>query len=136
MNVRAIIYVLSAAIFFSASLVSLCPAGGVPAEIRKAAYDGINIFFRDSRMTGLHNLGFTSQSDLDNASAGEGFQVFTIPPDRLLNKNLILQHDTSVAVVLKGGYGCEYSANTASSTINGSLTIKGGKVTLENLIIK
>jgi hypothetical protein len=38
-------------------------------------------------MTGLHNLGFKSQSDLDNAYAGEGFQVFTIPPDRLLNKN-------------------------------------------------
>jgi hypothetical protein len=40
-------------------------------------------------------------------------------------------------VTLKGGYGCSFGANLGSySTIYGSLTISGGKVTVENVKIK
>jgi hypothetical protein len=67
---------------------ALCSAGETPADIRKAANEGINVFFRNPSMTGLHNLDFNSQADLDNASAGEGFQIFTIPPDRLINTSV------------------------------------------------
>ena len=66
------------------------------------------------------------------ASSGQSVLIKALT----FNEDPILQHDTSVAVVLKGGYGCDFSLNPASSTIHGSLTIKGGKVTVENIIIK
>ena len=43
------------------------------------------------------------------------------------------------AVVLKGGYDCDYNSNNGSyTTINGKLTISGGtgRVTVEKLIVK
>jgi hypothetical protein len=39
-------------------------------------------------------------------------------------------------VTLEGGYDCTYSSNPGFTTVNGTLTIKDGKVTVENLIIK
>lgn len=41
----------------------------------------------------------------------------------------------SIPVVLKGGYNTEYSANTGYTTLNGTLTISYGSLTLENLVI-
>jgi hypothetical protein len=41
------------------------------------------------------------------------------------------------AVALKGGYDCNYNTNVgAVTTINGSLTFRGGKVTIDKIIIK
>lgn len=58
-----------------------------PNDIRKAAKEGIAIFLKDSRSSQLHRLGFESQADVDNAELGEGFQIFTIHPDKLLNES-------------------------------------------------
>jgi hypothetical protein len=41
-----------------------------------------------------------------------------------------------VTVKLKGGYNSGFTANTLKTTVNGALTIKGGTVTVENLIIR
>jgi hypothetical protein len=42
---------------------------------------------------------------------------------------------SAINVTLKGGYNCAYSSNTGFTTI-ASLTINGGKVTVENIKIK
>ena len=62
-----------------------CYAGEVPLEVREAGIQGISIFLKDTRIKGLHRLGFESKADIDDAAIGQGFQVFTIPTDQLLN---------------------------------------------------
>ena len=57
-----------------------------PDDVRNAAQVGINVILKDSRMGNLHRLGFQSQEDIDSANLGKGFQIFTIPPDKLLNE--------------------------------------------------
>ncbi len=47
-----------------------------------------------------------------------------------------LLFDRNVAVTLAGGNNCEYTNNAASTTINGKLTIRGGTVTVENIVIR
>ena len=49
-------------------------------------------------------------------------------------ENLILANDINVA--LKGGYYCDFSSNTGMTVVDGSLTIKGGAATVDNIIIK
>jgi C1A family cysteine protease len=61
-------------------------------------------------------------------------------------QTLLMQEETfvenisltrSIAITLSGGYNCEYSSVTGSTTVNGSVTIGGtGSVTVDNLIIK
>lgn len=67
--------------------VPLCFAGEEPLDVRNAADEGIRIFLKDPRMTGLHRLGFESQYDIDYAALGDGFQIFTVPTDKLLNES-------------------------------------------------
>jgi hypothetical protein len=43
---------------------------------------------------------------------------------------------SSISVSLKGGYNSDFSANSLMTNLTGSITIKGGTVTIENLIIK
>ena len=49
-------------------------------------------------------------------------------------ENILL--DRNISTVLQGGYNCPYDDNTGYTTIDGSLTIKNGTVTVEKLIIK
>lgn len=42
----------------------------------------------------------------------------------------------SVAVTLRGGYDSGFTANSGVTTINGSLTITSGSVTLENIVVR
>ena len=49
-------------------------------------------------------------------------------------EDLILASDINVE--LRGGYYCDFSENTGMTVINGSLTIKAGTATMENIIIK
>lgn len=74
-------------IFIFALHISLCFAGEVPLDIRNAADEGIRIFLKDPRITGLQRLGFDSQSDIDDAELGEGFQIFTIHTDKLIDES-------------------------------------------------
>jgi len=41
-----------------------------------------------------------------------------------------------INVTLRGGYYCDFSSDTGMSVINGSLTIKDGTATVENIIIR
>jgi uncharacterized repeat protein (TIGR02543 family) len=47
-----------------------------------------------------------------------------------------LNLDQTKSVTLSGGYSCDFSLITGSTTVHGTLTISGGTVTIENLIIK
>ncbi len=40
------------------------------------------------------------------------------------------------SVVLKGGFDCNYMSNPDFTVIKGTVTIKGGVVTLENIVIQ
>lgn len=75
-----------AVIFIFALHISLSYADEVPPDIRNAAIKGISIFVKDPRMKGLYRLGFESQSDIDYAALVDGFQIFTVPTDKLLNE--------------------------------------------------
>jgi hypothetical protein len=83
------------------------------------------------KISGTSNFYTTILDGYNAASEGQSVLIKALT----FNESPILQHGTSVAVLLKGGYGCDFSINTASSTIHG-LTIKGGTVTVENIIIK
>jgi subtilisin family serine protease len=56
-------------------------------------------------------------------------EATTLPLD-----NVTLTND--ISFFLKGGYDCSFSANPGFTTITGSLTVSGGTVYIENLIIK
>ena len=47
-----------------------------------------------------------------------------------------LGFNRGVAVTLKGGYNCGFSANSGWTTLSGSMTVVDGSVAIENLIIK
>jgi hypothetical protein len=49
-------------------------------------------------------------------------------------ENLLLQNNTTIALV--GGYGCDFLSNTGYSTIIGSVTINGGTIVMDNVIIR
>jgi hypothetical protein len=49
-------------------------------------------------------------------------------------EDLILNR--SVPVTIRGGYNCDYSTNGQNSAIDGTLTIRGGTVTIDHLILQ
>lgn len=76
-------------VFFALIVPCRAIASEAPSdEIKKAAKEGINVLVKgrqaDKR---LQDLGFESQSDIDNAELGEGVQIFTILPDKLLDES-------------------------------------------------
>jgi hypothetical protein len=81
-------------IVFALSIPCLAAEDASFGDIKNAAKEGIATFFKDSRSINLHRLGFESQTDIDNAELGDGFQIFTILPARLLNESASqeLQH--------------------------------------------
>ncbi len=62
-------------------------AAAPPDDINNAARQGIAVLLKESRSSHIGRLGFESQADVDNAELGEGFQVFTIQPDKLLDES-------------------------------------------------
>ncbi|MCM2356852.1 MAG: hypothetical protein NDI77_01775 [Geobacteraceae bacterium] len=76
----------------------LAAAGGAPSDdIKRAANEGIAVFLKDSRIGGLHRLGFESRADIDSAELGEGFQIFTIHPSKLLDESVSMDFQSLVA---------------------------------------
>ncbi len=74
---------------------------------------------------------FTIQDAYNNAASGSTVQI----TEGLFNTgNLEFNRDISTKV--DGGYNCEYNIKTGYSTIDGTVTIKDGSVTVEGLIIK
>ncbi len=68
-----------------------------PYDIKNTAKEGVTVFLNDSRSSHLHRLGFESQADVDNAELGDGFHVFTIQPNKLLNETAVQDLDDLVA---------------------------------------
>lgn len=85
---KRFVYKFILAVFaFALSAPSCVAASDVPSDdIIKAAKEGIVVFLKDSRLSGNQELGFETQVDVDNAELGEGFQIFTIHPDQLLDE--------------------------------------------------
>lgn len=57
----------------------------IPPDILNAAREGIDIFLKDAQIRTLYELGFSGKEEADNAAVGNGFEVFTVTPDSLLN---------------------------------------------------
>jgi len=51
-----------------------------------------------------------------------------------LSENLDFSRNISVSIM--GGYDCNYLTNVQKSVVNGTVTIRGGSVTMENIIIR
>ena len=41
-----------------------------------------------------------------------------------------------VTVILKGGYDCAYTENSWYTTVKGSITVSGGPLVMENIMIE
>jgi hypothetical protein len=76
----------------------------------------------------------TSYATLQNAYTAAN------PNQTIMLQNFVFSQDlnlgTEKTVTLSGGYNCDYSSHAGLTSLNGSLTIKGGRVIVENLIIK
>lgn len=61
---------------------------GPSDDIKNAAKEGIKFHLKDARFDqGGRNMGFESQDDIDNADLGEGFQIYTIDTNKLLDES-------------------------------------------------
>lgn len=61
-------------------------ADAPPDDVMQAAKEGVKIHFKDRRHDHQYTyLGLNNQDELDNVELGEGFQLFTIPDNALLD---------------------------------------------------
>lgn len=74
---------------------------------------------------------FTIQDAYNNASTGSTVQI----TEGLFNTGS-LEFNRNISTRVVGGYDCGYSIKTGYSTVDGTVTIKAGSVTVEGLIIK
>jgi hypothetical protein len=54
----------------------------ISLDILNAAQEGIKIFLQDTQSS--EQFGFSARDEVDSATLGKGFEVFTVPPDSLL----------------------------------------------------
>ena len=129
---RAFFYPMLLLIFtFCLALPCLAADGGVPLDdIKKAATEGLNDLLKGRQFDKhFQDLGFESQSDIDDAELGEGFQIFTIHPDQLLDETA--PHDLQSLVVPIGEWQFIIFAKGKAKSIltirffNGKWTIVG-----------
>ncbi len=73
------------ALFFHFSSFSFT-ANEPSQEVIEAAKEGMEVFIWNSNIKDLSPFGFSSQEEIDKARLGKGFQVYTIPPDRILGE--------------------------------------------------
>ncbi|MFZ4438287.1 MAG: BACON domain-containing protein [Syntrophales bacterium] len=85
----------------------------------------INLLVR--RASGSHN---TLQDSYNNAVNRDTIQSQAV----IFSENLDFSQNISVA--LKGGYDCSFSTNDQKSTVDGTVTISNGTVTMDNIIIR
>ena len=74
---------------------------------------------------------FNTVQDAYNAAAnGNILQISAM----VFNEDILLNRD--ITTIFSGGYDCEYEIITGYSTVDGTMTINNGTVTVKNLIIK
>jgi hypothetical protein len=89
----------------------------------------------DCSYDGARNTRTSAHSDnilevYNAAGAGDTVQLHT------KNFSGPLELSNPLFITLQGGLGCDYSFNQGYSTITGSLTIRGGTVTLDRIIVR
>jgi PKD repeat protein len=111
--------------------VSLTVNGsGGPSATTKDSYINVTACGNQPVKIGGTNIYFSSiQGGYGQLQSGQSLQMQALDFTESLN----LQN--SVAVTLRGGYGCDYSANQGYTTIHGSVTIRAGTVTVERITI-
>lgn len=72
----------------------------------------------------------TIQDAYDHAATGDTIQL----QEYLFIENVLL--GKNIRTILQGGYNCPYDTNTGYTTIDGSVTITNGTVTIDKVIIK
>ena len=81
-------------------------------------------------VTGATSLFFNSlQSGFDAATNGETIKIQAVT----LTENPYI--DRNIAVILRGGYDCDYVADSSYSKLTGTLTVSNGTVLVSNLVI-
>ena len=73
------------------------------------------------------------------ASIGSALSVVGAGQTLLIQETSLTESPSTsqdVSITLSGGYSCDYSMNPGFTTVNGTLTISQGAVTIENLIIQ
>ena len=116
---------------FTVSLIATGPGGAVQTiknnYINVAGVCGLppvkiaGTFHYDISIQNAYNL-------MANIAGSIQIQAFEFTED------LKLDHQLNVA--LKGGYNCDYTSNLGVTTVHGTMTISGGTVTIENLILR
>jgi hypothetical protein len=98
-----------------------CPIDNVQLQVFLNAYG-------DSNITYYPHIG-DAYAEISSLSCPYmRLQAITFAENPTLSKDSIL--------FLYGGYECNFVSQPGFSTINGSLTISGGPVTVDNIIIK
>jgi PKD repeat protein len=86
--------------------------------------------------SGLFNIGGSVRAytmiknAYESLTGGATLQIQAVS----FSEELVLEQDKYV--VMQGGYGCDFSSNPGFTTIQGSLTVSGGTVKIENMLIK
>lgn len=77
-------------IIVALSIPCIATAGEAPSDdVKNAGRDGIKFHLKNARIDqGYRNMGFESQDDIDNASLGEGFQIYSINIDKLQDETI------------------------------------------------
>jgi M6 family metalloprotease-like protein len=110
-------------------------AGGLDISNVSAVGDTISFYVNlgcppPVKLSGPSSYLATIQAGYDAASSGATVQIQALSFD----EDLLLSHD--FPVMLQGGYGCDYVSITGWSIVSGSMTITGGPVIVDNLIIR
>jgi hypothetical protein len=90
---RLICHMLIISSIFTFHISSAFSADEVPLDIIDAAQKGIKAFLGAAQEQSLHQFGFLRREDADEATLGEGFPVYTVSPEALLNNENTLDLD-------------------------------------------
>ena len=121
-------YVYSSAGIFSVSL-TVTDSDGSASSLTRTDY--ITACLSPVRRGGATPLYYSSiQAAYDAAVDGDTIESRAVA----FTEDLAIDLDKSV--ILSGGYDCDYSNATGVTTINGTMTISGGSVLIEGLVVE
>jgi hypothetical protein len=114
--------------------VAGCSAPGT-CTVTMNATKNVTATFNSTCASRLVKLGASSyyvhiQDAYDVAPDGASVKMQAVD----FSEDLLMQNDTSVK--LQGGFNCAFTSNPDWSSLIGSMTVKGGEVTIEKIIIK